>query len=134
MSIIIREFRCGDCGATFESTLPVDEVACPTCSAQEAERVFLTPPAVRSPSTGRTDKILGELAQDYGLSNMTNRDGAAVKRAPTGEDAPQFAAPNPQIAQALSKLGNNADGFSSVMPALRSAGGPRAWAKEPLKR
>lgn len=134
MSIIIREFRCGDCGATFESTDPVEEVACPTCSAQEAERVFLTPPAVRSPTTGRTDKILGELAQDYGLSNMSNRGGAPVKQAPSGNSAPQFAAPNPQISQALAKLGNNADGFSSVMPALRSAGGPRAWTKVPERR
>lgn len=131
---IIRQFRCCDCGTTFESMQTVEEAECPKCSAPEPERVFLTPPAIRSQNTGRTDKILGELAQDYGLSNMSNRYGAAVKRAPTGADAPQFAAPNPQISQVLSKLGNNADGFSSVMPALRSAGGPRAWAKEPLKR
>ena len=129
---IIKEWKCLDCESFFESS-DADPV-CPNCTATEPERAFLTPPSVQSPNTGRADKILGELAQDYGLSNMSNRDGAAVKRAPSGTEAPQFAAPNPQISQALAKLGNNADGFSSVMPALRSAGGPRAWAKVPERR
>ena len=129
---IIKEWKCLDCESFFESS-DADPV-CPHCTAAEPERAFLTPPSVQSPNTGRADKILGELAQDYGLSNMTNRGGAAVRQAPSGAEAPQFAAPNPQISQALAKLGNNADGFSSVMPALRSAGGPRTWAKVPERR
>jgi putative FmdB family regulatory protein len=131
MPIIIREFRCGDCGETFESTDPVEEVCCPTCSAQEAERVFLTPPSIKSPATTFKDNTVKQLAADYGLSNMSNAGGAPVRQAPSGPAAPQFAAPNPQISQALAKLGGNADGFSSVLPALQSAGGPRNWAKVP---
>lgn len=131
---IIREFRCCDCGATFESMLPVEEVACPECSGEEPERVFLTPPSIRSPGTSRTDTTLKQLAADYGLSDMSNRDGAPVRRAPSGAGAPQFAAPDPQMAQLLAKLGSNADGFSPVLPQIRAAGGPRAWAKVPEKR
>lgn len=135
MGIIIREFRCNDCGGTFESADPVEEVACPTCSAPEPERVFLTPPAIRDARTSGTDRDLKNLANDYGLTNMSNRHGEAVKKAPDGASAPQFsAADNPQAAQVLSRLGGNGDGFSGVLPSLRAAGRPHQWAKQPLKR
>lgn len=112
----------------------VDEVECPKCSAPEPERVFLTAPGIKSPQTSNTDKTLQGLAQDYGLSNMSNRDGAAVRQAPTGPNAPQFATGTPQAMQVLQKLGGNSDGFSSVLPALRSAGTPRQWRKSPERR
>ena len=85
---VIREFRCGDCGTLFESMLTIDEVACPKCTATEPERVFLTPPAVKSPKTANTDAIQKDLAQTYGLSDMSNRDGASVMR---GQRGPQQA-------------------------------------------
>lgn len=81
---VIREFRCGDCGALFESMLPLQEVECPKCSAQEAERVFITAPAIKSPQTARKDEITKDLAQTYGMSDMSNRDGAAVSRGQRG--------------------------------------------------
>ena len=132
--MIIREFRCGDCQSTFESSDPVEEVVCPVCTAQEAERVFLTAPSIKSPQTAGKDRDLKQLASDFGITDMSNRDGAAVKRAPAGDAAPQFAAPNPQITQVLSKLGGAGDGFSSVLPSLQRAGRPHQWNKVPLKR
>lgn len=77
---VIREFRCGDCGTLFESMLPVEEVACPACTAQEAERVFITPPAIKSPQTSRKDEIVKDLAQHHGLSDISNAEGQAVMR------------------------------------------------------
>lgn len=132
--MIIREFRCQDCNSTFESSDPVEEVACPQCSAPEAERVFLTAPSFKSSKTSVADQTLKSLAADYGMSDMTNRHGQAVKQAPSGAEAPQFAAPSPQMTQVLSRLGGNSDGFSSVLPTLRATGGPRSWSKTPLKQ
>ena len=85
---VIREYLCGDCGSTFESMLPVEEVACPNCAAPEPERVFLTPPAIKSPQTGTKDAIQKDLAQTYGFSDMTNRNGESVMR---GQRGPQQA-------------------------------------------
>ena len=85
---VIREFRCGDCGSTFESMLPVEEVSCPTCTAPEPERVFLTPPALKSPKTSSADEIQKDLAKAYGLSDMSNRGGESVMR---GQRGPQQA-------------------------------------------
>jgi len=132
--MIIREYRCNDCGTTFESSDPVEEVSCPTCTAQEAERVFLTAPSIKSPKTAVADRTLKELASDYGMSNMSNKHGQAVRQAPAGPEAPKFTEHNPQMAAALARLGNNADGFSSVLPTLRATGGPRNWAKTPIKQ
>lgn len=128
---IIREFRCGDCGSIFESMLLPEEVDCPKCSAPEPERVFLTAPAIKSPKTSGTDATLKALASDYGLTNMSNRDGAAVRQAPTGDHAPQFATGQPQAMQVLQKLGGHSDGFSGVLPALQRAGRPNQWRKSP---
>lgn len=131
---VIREYLCSDCGATFESTLTIDEVSCPHCSGEDAERVFLTPPGITSPKTSSTDRTLQSLAQDFGLSDMSNREGQAVKRAPEGPAAPQFATGNPQALQMIQKLGSNADSFSPVLPALQRAGRPHQWRKTPERR
>ncbi len=114
--------------------LTVDEVSCPTCDAQEAERVFLTPPGIKSPQTAGKDRDLAALASDFGLSNMSNRDGAPVRSAPSGPAAPAFAPGTPQTMQALQKLGSNSDSFSPVLPALRAAGRPHQWRKSPERR
>lgn len=91
--------------------------------------MFLTPPSIKSPDTSRKDTIVKELAADYGLSNVSNRHGEAVKKAPSGPAAPSFTNHNPQVSAVLQKLGNNADGFSGVLPTLRQAGRPHQWAK-----
>lgn len=131
---IIREWRCVDCGTTGETMGALEDVVCPTCSGQEAERVFLTPPGIKSPQTSGTDRTLQHLAQDYGLSDMSNRDGAAVKRSPEGPAAPQFATGNAQAMQMIQRLGTNADSFSPVLPALQRAGRPHQWHKSPERR
>jgi hypothetical protein len=130
--MILKEWKCLDCETFFESS-DTDPV-CPHCTADEPERAFLTPPGIKSQGTSFKDETVKQLAADYGLSDMSNKDGAPVRKAPSGPAAPQFAAPNPQIAQAHAKLGGNADGFSSVLPALQGAGGPRNWAKVPERR
>lgn len=132
--MIIREWKCGDCGSVFESSDAPEEVACPICTAEEPERVFLTAPSVRSPDTSRKDSIVKELAADYGLSNVSNKYGAAVKGAPSGPSAPQFATGDPKAMQMLGRLGANADGFSSVLPSLQRAGRPHQWAKTKERR
>lgn len=136
MGIIIREFLCHDCGQTFESSDPVEEVACPHCSAGEPERVFLTPPAIRSSDTTRKDTIVKELAADYGLSNVSNKYGEAVKRAKTDTPAPpQFATGTPTGMQMLERAQRaGADNFSGVLPSLQASGRPNQWAKVPAKR
>ena len=123
---VIREFRCRDCGTTFESMAAPEEAECPTCSRLEPERVFLTPPAIRSENTSRSDTIVKELASDFGLSNMSNKGGQAVKQAPSGPAAPSFES-NPQVMQKLASLGGAGDNFSQVLPTLKRTGGPRAW-------
>lgn len=126
---VIREWRCADCGTTGETMGPIEEIVCPTCSAQEAERVFLTAPGIKSPQTSSADRNLKALAADFGMSNMSNRDGAAVKQAPTGANAPQFSAGSPQVTQVLQALGGKSDGFSSVLPSLQRMGRPHQWRK-----
>jgi hypothetical protein len=129
MPIIIREFQCGDCDHKFESSDPVEVVCCPRCSSQEAERAFFTPPGIKSPQTAKADRELKGLAADYGLTNMSNKEGAPVRQAPPQGAAPQFATGNAQAMQMVQRLGSNADGFSPVLPALSRAGGPRPeWA------
>lgn len=130
--MIIKEYKCLDCQSFFESSDA--DPACPQCSAPEPERAFLTPPGFKSPQTSGKDRDLQALAQDFGLSNMSNRDGAPVKQAPTGGQAPQFAAQTPQNMQLLQKLGNAGDGFSGVLPALQRAGRPHQWQRERLKQ
>ena len=120
---IIREFRCRDCGTTFESF--DEDPECPSCTAPESERVFLTAPSIRSDKTTRADKITKELAQDFGISDMSNRYGGAVKGNP--ETGKNFG--NQQIMQTLAGLGDKGDNFSAVAPAIKQAGNPRTWNK-----
>jgi putative FmdB family regulatory protein len=123
---IIREFRCNDCGTTFESMERPEDVCCPTCTAQEPERVFLTAPSIRSDKTTRSDQIVKELASDFGISNMTNKGGEAVKKT---TEAAQFSATNNPMFQRVASMGSAADNFSPLMGTLRQAGNPRSWNK-----
>jgi hypothetical protein len=134
MGIIIREWACGDCGTTFESSDAPDDVVCPHCAGIEPERVFLTPPGIKSPQTSFKDETVKQLAADYGLSDVSNKNGEPVKKAGSGEQAAQFATGTPQAQQLLSRLGSNSDGFSSVLPSLQKAGRPTQWAKTKERR
>lgn len=129
MGIIIREFRCGDCNACFESSDPVEDVVCPSCSSQEAERAFFTAPAIRSPTTSFNDRTVKQLAADYGLSDVSNKHGQPVRQAPSGPQAPAFRTGDAQAMQALGKLGGAADGFSQVLPTLQRSGRPHQWSR-----
>jgi len=125
---IIREFRCRDCSTTFESF--DEDPECPSCTAPESERVFLTAPNIRSDKTSRADTIAKELASDFGMSNMTNKYGQPVKGNPdTGKN---FG--DQKIMQTLAGLGEAGDNFSAVAPAIRQAGNPRTWTKTPEAR
>lgn len=130
---VIREFRCNDCGTTFESMSQDPE--CPNCSAVEPERVFLTPPGIVSPQTARKDEIVRDLAQAHGMSDMSNAGGAPVRRPPAQNPA-TFSTDNRVVAQ-LQKIGAAGDGLSAVLPTLRNSSNP-TWgvkaAKEPLRQ
>lgn len=113
---IIREFRCLDCEALFESSDA--DPCCPNCTADEPERVFLTPPSIKSPKTAFQDRTVKQLAADFGMSDMSNRHGKAVKEGPSGPTAPQFSG---DTMQQLARIPNNArDGFSPLMGSLKS--------------
>ena len=126
--MLIKEYRCRDCGTTFESS--DSDPSCPTCSGADSERAFLTPPAINSSSTRRADKIQQELASDFGMADMSNRHGEAVKKAPSGPNAPAFGG-NGRIMQNLAGLGDRGDNFSAVAPIIQQAGNPKTWRKTP---
>ena len=132
MGIIIREYRCGDCGSAFESSDPVEEVTCPSCSSEEAEREFRTAPGFKSPKTSTADAAQKALASDFGLTNMSNKDGGPVKRGPQGP-APQFADTSSPVMQAVGRLGAQADAFSPMMGGIRGAGPRPDWAARDSK-
>jgi hypothetical protein len=87
---LLKEFRCMAHGF-FESM----ESRCPHGCTITVERAFLTAPGAISKKTSNTDRLLTQLAKDYGLSDMSNKDGTAVagKRktnfAPVWGDVPQ---------------------------------------------
>lgn len=126
--MLIKEYRCKDCNTTFES-LDADP-ACPTCTG-DSERAFLTPPAINSSKTSRADTIQKELAADFGMSNMSNRNGA-VKGAPS--DSPAQFGGNSKIMQNLAGLGAAGDNFSQVMPTVQRMGNPRSWSRTSERR
>lgn len=130
---IIKEFKCLDCGTFFES-MDADPV-CPNCTATEPERAFLTPPGIKDAKTAIADREQRNLAETYGFSDMSNKEGRAVRSAPAPEQAPQFASTSdPRMSQVLSKLGANSDSMSAVLPALRKMGGPRTWTRVPDRK
>lgn len=118
--MIIKEWKCLDCETYFESS--DDDPQCPQCSKIEPERVFLTPPAVRDAKTTSTDRELKRLAQDFGLSDMNNKHGEAVKKGGTG----QFTNDS-RVMQAVAGLPPGAqDQFSPLQSKFSN---PRTWTR-----
>lgn len=114
--MIIREFRCNDCGSEFESSDA--DPYCPHCAGESPERVFLTAPAIRSPVTNFRDHTVRDLAEAHGLSDINNRYGEPVKKVKT--DNPSTFAPTEQATQVLSRLPAGAqDSFSPLMGKLK---------------
>lgn len=72
---VIKEWKCPLHGP-FEGSHPI----CPhfNCESEGITQEFRTAPKVGSDRTRRVDKTLSGLASEYGLSNMSNRDGKAV--------------------------------------------------------
>jgi len=123
VTLIIKEFRCLDCGTTFETADADPE--CPACVTGEPERAFLTPPGIRSSNTGRADQITRELAADFKMSDMSNRQGQAVKQR-ASQNAAEFA--GPQIVQQLNIPNDARDQFSGVANIIQNRG-PTTWQK-----
>lgn len=75
---VIKEWECKAHGY-FDGP---DQVCPHGCPQQFVDRVFLTPPAVRSQGTVRSDKMLDQLAKDYGMTDIKNdKDGTSVANA-----------------------------------------------------
>lgn len=129
---IIREFRCNDCGHQFESMEPPEDVSCPQCSG-ESEREFRTAPGFKSQESNFNDKTVKQLAQDFGLSNLSNNGGkAARQQAPSNGPAPTFTS-DQAIMGRLARMGAASDNASQVLPMFRGMG-PRTWNKTPMVR
>ena len=124
--MIIREFRCRDCDTFFESASREPE--CPNCTKPEPERVFLTPPAIRSPQTSFNDRTVRQLAADYGLSDVSNRHGEPVRQQSTQNQA-HFK--GPEAVNSIKFHGDARDNFSNVLPVIQNLGGPRNWQRTP---
>lgn len=73
--MIIKEFCCIHHGY-FEGSHPI----CPKlgCESEYVDRVFLTPPGIKSARTKNTDAGLQQIADDYHLTDMSNRGGESV--------------------------------------------------------
>jgi hypothetical protein len=126
--VVIKEYRCLDCETLFESSDP--DPQCPACSRVEIERAFLTPPGISVGKSAIIDRELKNLANDYGMSDISNKNGSVMASRPAADAPPaQFAGGDPKVMQALAKLGNTADNFSGVLPQIRAMGGPRTWQK-----
>ena len=119
--MIIREFKCLDCGSFFETS--ESEPECPKCAGSDSERAFLTPPGIRSSNTGRADKIHRELASDFNMSDMTNRHGQPVRQRQS-ENPAQFT--GPAAVQQMNIPSDSRDQFSQVLPMIKDRG-PRQW-------
>ncbi|HLZ34264.1 MAG TPA: zinc ribbon domain-containing protein [Nitrospira sp.] len=111
---IIREYRCRDCGTVFESVSSDPE--CPGCVG-EAERIFLTPPAIRHTKTNFADATIADLAAAHGLSDISNRDGQPVRR-PAADNPNRFA--GPEIVAQLPIPSGARDQLSPMLPMFRN--------------
>ena len=82
---IVKEYRCAGHGP-FEAT----EQKCPQgCPDAWVVREFRTAPKIKHNATRTADNAIRHLAADYGLTNVSNRDGMSVMdalRRPTKQD------------------------------------------------
>jgi hypothetical protein len=77
---VLREWRCWAHDLAFEAT--DDHPHCPAgCSPKFVVQEFRTPPGIRSGGTRVLDGMARQLAADYGMTDMSNRDGQSVMSA-----------------------------------------------------
>jgi hypothetical protein len=102
---VVNDYQCKAHG-TFESMTG----QCPHgCSKSMVELVHLQAPGLKSGRTKNIDKTLGNLASDFGMTDMNNQNGtSAVKR------------PDPYAVekqnQLMGKLGDTTDRWGQVQP------------------
>lgn len=83
----LHDFRCAAHG-NFESTEPI----CPHgCDGSFVQKVFLKAPGLTSDRTKGIDKNLRDLAADYRMTNMTNRNGSVGRPDPGAQQRVQEA-------------------------------------------
>lgn len=84
---IVKEFWCLGHGS-FESDTPV----CPHGCSIPPEREFLTPPSVHGQATRRTDTLLRQQVESFGLSNIrSSREGETARiKSPQENRAAEF--------------------------------------------
>ena len=73
---VLREWKCPKHG-TFESDYPICNGN--GCDSSKVVQVFLTAPSFKSSRTKGIDKTLKDVAAHHGLTDMSNRDGKALK-------------------------------------------------------
>ena len=74
---VLHDYMCLAHGK-FESK----EALCPYgCSADMVDRVFLKPPGSTSARTRGIDRTLDQLALDFGMTDLSNQGGRAIKQA-----------------------------------------------------
>lgn len=72
---IVKEYFCPGHG-DFESDKPI----CPKGCSVAAEREFRTPPAYHNGKTARTDRMVREQVESFGLSNIrSSREGETAR-------------------------------------------------------
>lgn len=82
---VTKEWECAAHGY-FDATAPVCPHGCPD---KFVRRVFLTPPAIGSEGTKRSDDTLKNLAADYGMTDIKNgQNGESVAMATPASSAP----------------------------------------------
>lgn len=74
MPTVIKEYICPGHGA-FSSTVPV----CPHGCTLNVERRFFTAPGLKSTRTSNVDRMLRAVAADFGLTDMSNRNGSVAQ-------------------------------------------------------
>ena len=112
-----------------------EDVVCPVCTASEPEREFRTTPGIKSRDTSFTDSTVKTLAADYGLTDVSNKDGQPVAKRPSVPPQAQATFTGDQaMFNRLRSMGNAADMATPILPMLRQAGRPHQWAKTPERR
>lgn len=112
-----------------------EDVVCPVCTASEPEREFRTAPGIKSRDTSFTDSTVKTLAADYGLTDVSNKDGQPVAKRPSvpAHAQAQFTGDQALMGR-LARMGGAADMASPLLPMLRQAGRPHQWSKTPERR
>jgi hypothetical protein len=129
---ILKEYVCAAHGE-FEAFEPV----CPNgCAGRFVRREIRTAPAIRSVRTGNADAISRQLADDFGLTDLSNKDGDSVMqnlrkkdwtRVKKGEIAPSaWVGGVPHASDGWAERGEKAPTFNPATVGLQADAAMRA--------